>query len=157
MVLRCDKLRFHPSGRGGRKNNGAPPRYRWQRAQVPRERRQGDLRGDPGQRGYGSEERLHGLTNQVRARPEMGGDQRRNRVGTLSKESKTLGTEASWSPREGKERRCRPRPTLPRRERRRQQPGPTALQLYGWQTAAMLGYTLGNLFRRVHSQLVAGA
>jgi len=23
MVLRCDKLRFHPSGRGGRKNNGA--------------------------------------------------------------------------------------------------------------------------------------
>src|SRR5215203_4250032 len=102
MVLRCDKLRFHPSGRGGRKNNGAPPRYRWQRAQVPRERRQGDLRGDPGQRGYGSQERLHGLTNQVRARPEMGDDQRRNRVETLRK---TLSKEARWSPRQGKERR----------------------------------------------------
>src|SRR5215210_8936842 len=154
MVLRCDKLRFHPSGRGGRKNNGAPPRYRWRRAQVPRERRQGDLRGDPGQRGYGSEERLHGLTNQVRARPEMGGDQRRNRLGTLNK---TVSKGASWSPIKRKEQRCEPRPTRPRRERRRRQPGPTALPLYGWQTAAIPGYTLGSLFRRVRAQLVAGA
>src|SRR5215204_6355222 len=84
----------------------------------------------------------------------MGDDQRRNRVGNLSK---TLSKEARWSPRQGKERRCKPRPTLPRRERRRQQPGPTALPLYGWKTAAIPGYTLGSLFRRVRARLVAGA
>src|SRR5215208_3243460 len=82
----CDEIGYgfiHPN-EGVGKNPRAPPRYRRHRAQVPQERRQGNLRGDWGQRGYGSQERLHGLTNQVRARPEMGDDQRRNRVGTLS-------------------------------------------------------------------------
>ena len=73
----CDEIGYgfiHPDEGGGKLlvyrrgiDDGSGP-------QVPQERRQGDLRGDWGQRGYGSQERLHGLTNQVRARPEMGGD-----------------------------------------------------------------------------------
>src|SRR5215210_3530516 len=58
---------------------------------------------------------------------------------------------------EGKEQRCKPRPTPPRRGRRRRQRGLTDLPFCGWRTVATPVCMREMLFRRVRAQLVAGA
>src|SRR5215212_2439354 len=62
-----------------------------------------------------------------------------------------------WQPHpRGREYRCKPRHTLPKRKRRRRQRGRTGLPSYACRTAAMGVSRLEISFRRVRVRLVAG-